>query len=87
MAAEPPLDPALVLGLDLVVELVRDPLADLGEHRAGVEAGRELLDDRADQAEVAQAAFDRLARAGALDLDRDVVALAGARAMDLAERA
>ena len=61
MAAEPPLEAALMLGLDLVVELVRDPLADLGEHRARVESRREALEDRADEPEAAQVRLDGLA--------------------------
>ena len=50
MAAEAPLEAALMLRLDLVVEFVRDPLADLGEHGTRVEPRREALEDRADDA-------------------------------------
>ena len=44
VAAEEALDAPLVLRLELVVELLADPLAQLGEQRPGVEAGREPLD-------------------------------------------
>jgi hypothetical protein len=86
VAAEAPFEPPLVLGLDLVVELFGDPLADLGQHRARVEPGRELLDDRADQADVPQAALDGLRGAGVLELDCDILAIARARPVHLAER-
>ena len=45
--AEQPREPALVLGLQLVVELVGDPLADLGQHRGRVELRGEALEERA----------------------------------------
>src|SRR3954451_2787392 len=54
MGPEAPLEAALMLRLDLVVELVRDPLADLGEHGARVESGREALEDRCDDREAAE---------------------------------
>ena len=75
-----------MLGLDLVVELVGDPLADLGQHRARVEPRREALEDRADEPEAAQVGLDGLGRARMLHLDRHVLAVARARAVDLAER-
>ena len=67
-------DRALVLRLELVVELLRDPLAQLGVDRLDVEAGREPLDERQQQREVAQVGVDRLGDARVLDLDRDRVA-------------
>src|SRR5215210_4120229 len=39
VVADEALDTPLVLRLQLVVELLADPLAQLGEQRAGVEAG------------------------------------------------
>jgi hypothetical protein len=53
VAAKQSLDAALVLGLQLVVELVGDPFAYLGEQRTRIESRRKALDDRADEAEVA----------------------------------
>ena len=86
VVAEAPLEPALMLGLDLVVELVRDPLADLGEHGAGVEPRGEALDDRSDEPEVAQVARNGLRHPRVLHLDRDVLAVRRPRPMHLAER-
>ena len=76
----------LVLGLELVVELLRDPLAQLGVERLDVEAGREPPHEREQQREVAQVGLDRLGHARVLDLDRDRLALVGHRAVDLADR-
>ena len=86
MAAEAALQAALVLGLELVVELVGDQLAHLGQERTRVEPGREAPQDRADEAEVAQVGLDRLGHAGVLDLDGDLRPVVRARAVDLAER-
>ena len=85
MAAQAALQAALVLGLELVVELVGDQLAHLGQERRRVDAGREALQDRADEAEVAQVGLDRLGHAGVLDLDGDLRPVVRARAMDLPE--
>ena len=79
-------DGALVLGLDLVVELLADALAQLAVQRLDVEAGREPLDQREQQREVAQVGVDRLGDARVLDLDRHRHALARDRAVDLADR-
>jgi hypothetical protein len=46
VAREPSLEPAPVLGRDLVVELIGDPFADLGQHRSGIEFRREPLKTR-----------------------------------------
>ena len=62
---------AVVLGLDLVVELVADALAQLLRERLDVEAGREALDQRQQHLQVAQVGLDRLGDARVLDLDRD----------------
>ena len=79
-------DGALVLRLELVVELLGDPLAQLGVERLDVEPGREPLDERQQQREVAQVGVDRLGDAGVLDLDRDRLPVARDRAVDLADR-
>ena len=44
---EQPCKAALVLRFDLVVELIGDPLAHLGQQRSGVRPRRQPLDDRA----------------------------------------
>ena len=85
VVAEHPLDPSLMLGLDLVVELVPDAPAQLGEHSARVERRSEASDERADEAEVAQVGVDRLRRTRMLHLDRHVRPVARAPAVDLAE--
>ena len=85
IAAEAPLEAALMLGLDVVVEFVGDPLADLGEHGARVEPWCEAPEDRADDGEAAQISLGGLGRPGVLHFDRDVIAVAGASAMHLAE--
>ena len=86
VAAVGALDGAVVLGLDLVVELLGDPLAQLAVERLDVEPGREPLDERQQQREVAQVGLDRLGDAGVLELDRDLVAVERDRAVDLADR-
>ena len=75
-----------MLGLDLVVELVGDPLADLGQHRARVEPRREALEDRADEPDAAQVGLDGLGGARVLHLDRHLLSVGRARAVHLAER-
>ena len=72
-----------MLRLDLVVELLGDPFAHLGQDSTGIDAGRQALQDRADEAEIAQIGLDRLGHVGALDLDRDLRSVVRARAMDL----
>ncbi len=79
-------DRAVVLRLDLVVELLGDPLAQLAVERLDVEPGREPLDQRQQQREVAEVGLDRLGDAGVLELDRDLVAVERDRAVDLADR-
>ena len=86
VSAHQPLDPALVLGLELVVELLADPLAHLRRQRLRVEARREPLDERQQQHRVAQVGLDRLGDPRVLDLDDDLVAVEGRRAVDLADR-
>ncbi len=81
-----PRDGAVVLRLDLVVELLADPLAQLGGERLDVHPRREPLDERKQQAEVAQVGLDGLGDARVLDLDRHRLALARDRAVHLADR-
>ena len=86
VAAEGAVDAALVLRLDLVVELVGDPLAQLGEQRLGVHPRRHPLEQRDEQLHVAHVGLDRLGDPRVLDLDRDVVAVVRRRAVDLPDR-
>ena len=64
MAAAQPLDPPLVLRLELVVELLDDPLAQLRGERLRIKAGREPLNQRQQQHRVAQIGLDRPATPG-----------------------
>ena len=85
MAPHRPLDAALVLGLELVVELLADPFPQLGKQRLGIESRSEPLDQRQQQLRVAQIRLDRFGDARVLDLDRHLVAADRDRAMDLAD--
>jgi hypothetical protein len=86
MAAEDACDAALVLRLDLVVELLADAVAQLTAERLDVEARREALHEREEHVHVAQVGVDRLRDARVLDLHRHVAALVRAGAVDLADR-
>ena len=86
MAADQPLDPALVLRLELVVELLPDPLAQLRGERLRVQARRQPLDERQQQHRVAQVGLDRLGDPRILDLDDHLLAVERRRAVDLADR-
>ena len=86
MVTERPRDAPVVLGLQLVVELLADAVAQLGEDRLGVQAGRQALDERQQDRGVAQVGLDRLRDARVLDLDRHVAAVVQPRAVDLADR-
>ncbi len=77
MPAEGALEGAVVLRLELVVELLGDPLADLAADGLDVEAGRNPLDEPEDQVEVAEVDLDRLGDARILDLDGDLLARRG----------
>ena len=76
----------LVLRLQLVVQLLGDPLAQLGGQRLHIEAGREPLDQREQQHRVAQIGLDRLRDPRVLDLDDHLVAVERRRAVHLADR-
>ena len=77
---------ALVLGLELVVELLADPVADLLGRRLDVDPRRDLLHQPQDHAEVLHVGADGLGDAGVLHLDRHVAAVEQRRAVDLADR-
>ena len=68
MASEKPHESTLVLRLDLVVELVSDPLAHLVQQRSGVATRRQPLQDRAHEPDVTQIASDRIGDIRVLDL-------------------
>ena len=86
VAAEDPRQRALVLGLELVVELLLDPGADLLADRLGVHPGGDPLDQPQDQAQVLHVGADRRGDARVLDLDRHLPAVEQGRAVDLADR-
>src|SRR5690242_20490928 len=86
MAAAQPLDPSLVLRLELVVELLDDPLAQLGSERLRIEAWREPLDQRQQQHRVTQVGLDRLRHPRILDLDDHFIAVERRRPVHLADR-
>ncbi len=78
---------ALVLGLQLVVELLADPLLDLRRDRAHVELGGHPLEQAHDHVQVLQVRSHRRRDPGVLDLHRDLAAvLAQPRAVHLADR-
>ena len=82
-------EPEEVLRLPAVVELADERAAELAEQLAqAVRAAdaRALVGDLGDLAEDAHVVADRVADVGALDLDDDVPAGAGRRAVDLTER-
>ena len=76
----------LVLGLELVVELLLDARADLGAQRLGVEARRDRLHEPQDHPEVLHVRAHGGVDARVLDLDRDVAPVVEARLVDLADR-
>ena len=86
VTAEQTRESALVLGFDLVVELIGDPLAHLAQQRSRVRTRRQALEDRAHESDVAQVGRDRVADVRLLHLHRDVLAVARPRAVNLTER-
>src|SRR4029453_4643773 len=76
---------ALVLSLDLVVQLLADAVAQLAGDGLHVEARGEALDQREEDVEVAQVRLDGLSDAGVLHLHGDVAPVVGPRAVDLAD--
>ena len=82
---EQPREAALLLRLDLVVELAGDPLAHLAQQRSSVATRRKTRDDRADEPDRPQVAVDRVADVRVLNLHRDVLAVTGVRAVDLTD--
>ena len=67
----------LVGGLPAVVELLGDPLLDLGDQLRGVEPAESLAQQRAEQIRVGEIGFDGFGDAGILHLDRDGHLFAG----------
>ncbi len=86
MPAIQPRDRALVLCLELVVELLVDPRADLVAHRLRVQARGDHLHEPQDDPEVLHVGADGLGHARILHLDRDVAPVVQARLVDLADR-
>src|SRR5215210_345545 len=86
VAAEDPRHRALVLRLELVVELVADAAARLLRGRLHVEPGRDPLQQPQDHPQVLHVGPLRLGDPRVLNLDRDLAAVVQARAVDLADR-
>jgi hypothetical protein len=57
--------------LELIVELLTDPFADLLGDRAGVDPGRDHVQQLQAKAQILHIGMDRLGDAGVLDLDGD----------------
>ncbi len=77
---------ALVLRLELVVELLQNPLAQLRGDGLGVEAGREHLREPHDHAGVRQIRLEGVGDARVLHLDGDPRPVLQRGAVDLADR-
>ena len=86
MAAEDPRDPALIGGLELVVELLLDALADLLAERLGLETRRHPLHQPQDHAEVLHVGPHSGRDAGVLHLDRHAATVVEVGLVDLADR-
>ena len=78
-------DAPVVGGLELVVALLGHPLGELGEHVLDVEPRHQPAEDRREQAQVAHVGLDGLGDPGVLHLDRELLALVRAGAVDLAD--
>ena len=86
VASPGPREAAVGLGLELVVELADEALADLGGHRLRVHGGSKELGGPHDQAHVLKVGAHRLGDARVLDLDRHTAPIVQARAIHLADR-
>jgi hypothetical protein len=87
MAREDPCERALVLSLELVVELLADPIADLARDRLDVELRRHPLEQTHDHVQVLHVGAHRGGDSGVLDLDGDLATvLAQRRPVDLSDR-
>ncbi len=75
-----------VLGLAAVVGLLVELALGLGEQRREVERFRQQARDAQQRGDVVHVAVDAAPHAGILQLDRQLLAVAGARAMHLADR-
>ena len=73
-------------GLELVVEFVPDPLADLIGDRARVDPGRDHVEQLEAEPQVLHVGVDRLGDPRVLDLDRDGAAVLEHRPVDLPDR-
>src|ERR671922_1022307 len=89
---QPP-EELLVLGLQCVVELLPDALAELVGHRSKIRARRQAAEhalaepkDRGEQLAVTQVALDRVGDTGVLDLDDDARTVRQQRFVYLADR-
>ncbi len=82
---EQPRESALVLRLDLVVELIGDALAHLAQQRSRIATRCQAAEDRAHEADRAQLTGDRVCDTRVLHLHRDALAVARAGAVDLTE--
>ena len=76
----------LVLRLELVVELLDDPLSDLLGDRLDVEARSHPLEQAHDQIEVLHVGAHRAGDAWVLDLDGALAAVVQRRFVDLSDR-
>ncbi len=76
----------LGVGLHPVVELLDHPVLELVEQRPHVEPGDQHPDHPAQSAHLVEVGSQRVARAGVLDLDGDVAAVAPDRPVHLADR-
>ena len=86
VAAVDPRERALVLRLELVVELLVDARADLVAHRLRIQARRDPLHEPQDHPEVAHVRAHRLRDAGVLHLDRHVAAVVQLGLVHLTDR-
>jgi len=86
MPGEDTRERALVLGLQLVVELLDDPLLDLLRDRLDVERGSHPLEQAHDHVKVLQVGAHRAGDAGVLHLDCHLAAVVERGFVDLADR-
>src|ERR1019366_1088192 len=86
MAAEDPRHRPLVDSLELIVELLVDPQADLLRDRLDIEARRHAREQTHDHPEVLQVRANRARNPRILDLDGDRAPVVERRPIDLADR-
>ena len=83
MAPPVALDLTVVARLELVVALLDDPLAQLGEHLLDLQAGHQLSQQWRQQAQIAHVRLDRPGDRRVLHLDRDLAPLVRPAAVHL----